>query len=299
MKLLRASLAACIAAAPVSAALAQAPAPARATVEQKEALVRRLLTDSPAVVRIDASPDAEAKEYFRIARERHARAVRLLQAEELTQAEAELNEAMWLAGKARQRVPDPMLRAIELRFQNRAMMRAIESLRASYEAHLARLRGARASADPTLARIAARIDEAQSYANSEHVNEANAVLRAVERDLMAALGAVLGSTTIDYRARFESPSEEFAFEQARHGGYVELVPVARTQLRPGPEADAAMARHSAAAAATAERARRHAAQRDWAAALDAIRQATAQLQAALAAAGLALPGDAAFQGNTR
>lgn len=297
MKLLGASLAACIAAAPVSLALAQAPT--RATVEQKEALVRRLLTDSPAVVRIDASPDAEAKEYFRIARERHARAVSLLQGDELTRAEAELNEAMWLAGKARQRVPDPMLRAIELRFQNRAMMRAIESLRASYEAHLARLRGDQARSDATLARIAARIDEAQGYASSEHVGEANAVLRSVERELMAALGAVLGSTTIDYRARFDSPAEEFAFEQARHGGYAELVPVARTQLRPGREADAAMERHGGAAAAAAERAARHAAQRDWAAALDAIRQATAQLQAALAAAGLALPRDAASQGNPR
>lgn len=298
---LRASLAACIAVVPVPAALAEPAVPARATVEQKEALVRRLLDDSPGVKRIEASADAEAKEYFRGARERHARAVLLLEGSHLARAEAELNEAMSLVGKARQRVPDPALQAVELRAQNRAMLRAIESLRASYEAHLARLGGnGAARADAALARIAALIDEARGRVDSEHVIEANAVLRAVERELMTALGAVLGSNTIDYAVRFDSPAEEYAFESARHGSYAELVPLAREELRPGPAAAALIDRHVAAAAALAERAAMSAVRREYAPALETIRQATAQLQGALAAAGLAVPGDAgASRGSLR
>lgn len=281
------------------AAFAQAT-PLRATVGQKEILVKRLLNDSPAVQRIEASSSAEAKEHFRSARERHERAVALLQAGDLGGADAQLNEALWMAGKARQLVPDPMQRAIELRVQNRAMLRAIESLHASYQTHLARAQGlprGSAATDARLAALNARLDEAMSFSNSEHVQEANAILHAVERDLMAALTAILGSDTIDYAQRFETQAEEFAYEMSRNRSYQELLPVARSELKPGRDAAALMERYAASSAVHLERAEKNAARRDYAAAIDAARQATAYLQSALTAAGVTLPRDAGDNGS--
>ena len=253
--------------------------PQRAGVEQKEALVRRLLNDSPAVTRIEASGNAQAQAHFAAARELHAAATRMLASGDLASAELQLNDALWMAGKARQLVPDPMQRAIEMRVQNRAMMRAIESLRASYRLH--------APADPRLARIDARVEEALGFSNSEHVQKAHELLRAAEGELMAALAEVLASRTLDYHLRFDTPADEFAHELARQRAYEELLPIAQRTLKPGPEALARMERAALAGARLAERAREAAAHRDYAAALERVREATTQLQAALAAAGVA------------
>ena len=252
--------------------------PSRAVLDQKEALVRRLLNDSPAAARIEASGNAEAQAHFANARELHATATRMLADGDLASAELQLNEALWMAGKARQLVPDPMQRAIELRVQNRAMMRAIESLRASYRQH--------APGDPRLARIDARIDEALGYSHSEHVQQAHELLRAAERELMAALADTLAARTIDYRPRFEAPADEFAHELARARAYEELLPIAQRTLKPGPEAVARMERAAMASARLVERAQEAAARRDFPAALERVREATTQLQAALAAAGV-------------
>ena len=278
------------------AAAVSCVAPALAQVEQKEALLRRLLNDSPAIARIAASDDAEAKDYFRLAGERHANAVALMKAADPARAEAELNEAMWMVGKARQRVPDPMLREIELRVQNAAMTRAIDSLRASYTKHLARARGAPSGAsvsDPALKRITEQIDEARSLANSENVKEANTVLHAAEHDLMVALGQVLGATTLEYAQRFETLAEEYAHESARLRSYEELIPIALSELRPGREAVALMERYAGRARALSGRAEKSAAGREFRAAIDNARKATSYLQGALTAAGLTLPADAA------
>lgn len=268
----------------------------RTALEHKEALVRRLLNDSPAVQRIDASGNAQAQAFFRDARERHGEALRLMAAADLPRAEQELNEALWLAGKARQLVPDPMLRAIELRFQNRGLSRAIEALRDAYAAHRARASGVGVESlapDAVLTRTRERLEQAEALAASENVHEANAALRAAERELMLAMMQALGSTTVHVSARFEKPADEYAYEAARRRGYLELLPLARAQLNPGREAVAAMERHAASSASWNDRAEKHAARHEYGAALEAMRHSTAALQGALTAAGLALPRETA------
>ncbi|HET9576802.1 MAG TPA: hypothetical protein VFP44_03190 [Usitatibacter sp.] len=280
----------------LAAAADASPAESRTALEQKEALVRRLLTDSPAVQRIDASGNPQAQAFFRDARARHDEALRLMAAADNARAEQELNEALWLAGKARQLVPDPMLRAIELRFQNRGLARAIEALRDAYAAHLAKARGVAVeslAADPVVTRTRERLEQADALAASENVHEANAVLRGAERELMVAMTRALGSTTVHVSARFEQPADEYAYEAARRRGYFELLPIARVQLDPGREAIAAMERHVAASASWNERAEKLAARHEYPAALDAVRRSTAALQEALAAAGLVVPRETA------
>lgn len=280
----------------VACAAGQGPAtPSRGLVEQKEALVRRLLNDSPALARIEASGNAQAQGFFRSAREHHAEALRALEAGERARAEAQLNEAMWMAGKARQLVPDPMLREIELRVQNRALARSIDSLRLSYQRHLGRAQGLPRGSlglDERLRAIDARYEQAASYSSSEHVREANGLLHAVERELMAALSDLLGAETIEYAQRFETQAEEYAYEKSRYESYVELLPIARAELRPGAGALSLMERYAVEADRLHQQGEKSAERRELETALEAVRQATSRLQSALAAAGVRAPSEA-------
>ena len=264
----------------------------RTLVAQKEAMVRRLLTDSPAVARIDGGSNDEARDHFRSARESHESAVKRMAAADFKGAEQDLNKAMSSVGKARRLVPDAMRRAVELRVRNDGLIRTIDSLRASYEAHIARLHGlprdVRVS-DPILEKIAARVVQARSFLNAEHVEEANAELLEAERDLMRALGGILGSTTIEYAKRFATLAEEFVYETERNRSYEELIPLARLELRPSREALEAMDHFVAANGTLTGQAKKLAALRQYASAIEALHKGTIKLQSALSAAGLTMP----------
>ena len=268
----------------------------RQRVTPKEALVRRLIEDSPATQRIRASGNAEAAGYLEQASARHATALQALAGGDYAQAELQLNEAMWLVGRARQLVPDPMSRAIEWRVRNASLRMAVQALRASYESHLRRDAAAGVEArvdDATLARVDARLEEAHGYTTSEQLPEAHASLRAAEDDLLRGFAEKLGNATLRYERRFASPADEYSYELARNGSFRELLPLAREQLHPGPEASAAMERHAAAAAARLTRAQAAAAKHDYRAAIVSVRAATFQLESALAEAGLDIPRAAA------
>ena len=280
-----------VAALACAGALAQpAVAPDRRALDQKEALVRRLVSDSPAEQRIEASGNAEARLQLARARALHARARALADAGELVEANAELNAAMGAIGKARQLVPDPAARAGDQRVRYAALLRTTVALAQSYERHLA---GAgTAPGDPRLERARARIEEAKGLANGEQLAEAVAVLEKTQRELMGGLNAALGSTTVHYTQRFETPAEEYAFELDRNRAYRDLVPVAIAELKPRREAVALVDRYVAANARHLEAAEGLAAGRNYREAADALRSGTNNLQAALAAAGLSVPRDA-------
>ncbi len=277
-------------------ALAQAAAdgPSRRAVEQKEALVRRLVTDSPAEQRIAASGNAEAKAQFDRAREQHARAVALVASGSLKEAEAELNAAMWAVGKARQLVPDAASRAVADRVRYAALQRTVEGLAASYESNLARSRGqarGTAASDDRLSAARARLDEARGLAASEHLAQAIGTLEKAERELLRALSSILGSTEIRYAAKFDTPADEYAWELDRNRSFADLVPVAIAELKPRREAVALVDRYVGENRRHLDAAAAHATERQYARALDAVRAGTHSLQAALAAAGLATPKD--------
>jgi hypothetical protein len=106
---------------------------------------------------------------------------------------------------------------------------------------------------------------------------------------MAGLNAMLGSSTLQYAKRFETPAEEHAYELERNRSYRELVPVAIAELKPRREAVVLVERYVAANARQLEAAEGHAAAGRLPEAIDALRSGTNSLQAALAAAGLAVP----------
>lgn len=274
------------------AAGSAAPPVTTQLVEQKEALVNRLLEDSPAAQRIAASGNAQAQQFMSAGREHHRSALAALQAQDIRAADGRLNEALWSIGRARQLVPDSMYRVIEYRVRYAQLVASIESLQASYRGHLSHL-GRAPDDDASWKTVAGLVEEAKSFRVSERLADANRLLLKAERSLLAAFGTVLGTNTLDYTMHFATAAEEFKFELDRYRSFGELVPLAIAELRPAGDALRLIDRYVESGRAARESAQQHAAQREYAAALKIIRGGTAQLERALTAAGLAAPQEAA------
>jgi len=287
--LLTAALAAGAAALSTGAA---AQSPQRATVEQKEALVRKLLTDAPIASRIAAADNDEARKLIAAAAAHHGDARRLLGENALREADARLNEAMWAIGRARQLVPDNASRAIEQRVRYRRLMESVEGIRASYERHLSRSLGLSTGTplrDAALDESTARLEEARTLLNAERLHDATQALERAEQVLLVGLNRVLGSTTLDYAPKFDTPADEYAHEMDRNRSFLSLVPVALHEFRPTIEAMQLVNRYVESNTAQVGLASRHAERREWRDALRSLRQGTTYLQRALGAAGLAVP----------
>jgi len=269
------------------AAGTEGSATARQTLGQKGQLVQRLLGDSPAVQRISDSGNLEAMRYFAAAAGHRTKGDAALEAGDLSAADAQYNEALWLIGKARQLVPDSMRRVIEYRFRYAQLLASIESLDQSYRAHLAR--SGRAAADPSLARVSGMVEQARSFRTAEQLPEANRVLLQAQGILLAAVGGAYRGLTLDYTPRFSDAAEEYRFELDRNQSYADLVPIALAELRPQDEAQKTMQRHTESGRALRRQAQQLAAARQFDAALKTLRAGTDELQRALAAAGVAVP----------
>jgi len=272
---------------------AQPASPTRQAVEQKEKFVSRLLDDSPVARRIANGANTDAKAFFASALDQHRRAREQMESGDLAAADKTLNDALWSAGKARQLAPDSAQRLIAERVRYARLLDGVVSLRHSYERQLQRPhRGASPPPlDDALVRADALIDDARSLSNAERMIDANRALEDAERGLLSALNRTLGSATLRYDEKFDSPLEEFEFESNRNASYADLVPVALHEYRPSADQIRAVARHVERHQSLREQALQLAVRKDFRAALRAIRSATAELQRALGAAGLVLPGE--------
>ena len=287
------STCACIAAAIVQAE-AKAPGAeigvSRELVEQKLSLLKRVLSDSPAAKRIEASQNAAARGYLSDAHENYRKALLSIKSDDLAAADRQLNNATSLMGKARQLVPDPAAHDTERRAQYARMLDSVESLRSSYHGHLPRARSQpRGAEDPLLAKVARLVDSARAFAQAGQIEQANKLLAEAERTLMAGLGQMLGSTSVEYAQHFETAAEEYAYELERNRSYAELIPIAMDAFKPSAEAVREARRFVDGDRGLREQAQRHAAAKDYRAALTALRGGTSQLQSALASVGLRVP----------
>lgn len=263
-------------------------------IEQKEALVKRLLADSPAAKRVEGSGNTEAKKHLAAAQEAYTKALAALKANDLNAADKQLNDATWMIGKARQLVPDPATRNIEHRVRYAQMVESVESLKATYQRHLQRGR-MRPASDPQMTRAVQLIDSAKNQANAEQLEQANRTLSEAERLLMVNIGRVLGTREIEYAQRFESPADEYGFELDRNRSYSELIPVALAEFKPGSEAIRQVNYFVETNRQMREQAQRLAAKKSYKEALVAIKGGTGYLQSALGAAGLQVPQDAKLE----
>jgi hypothetical protein len=237
----------------------------RAEVMQKALFVKRLLEGSP--------PEGAANLY--------ARALEHLDRGEEREAEVRLNEAIRSLQSARRPAP------ATARYV--ALASSVQTMRDTY------VRYATATED-LHGTLVAEVDEALAQAHALHRSapqEALRVLTVAEHSMTHALTQALGPLTVSYAPSFSGPKEEFGFEQARHRAYAALVPAALNELTPGPAALTLVQRYVDSGEVLAARAAREAGEGDWRGALESVREATASVQRALGAAGLAIPEESA------
>lgn len=258
------------------------------TTRQKAALLQRLLNDSPLSKRVAADGSPAARSLLEQATNRAVLAERLLQSGDIAKADAALNEAMTMVNRAGQVAPDMSHFSHEQWMRHGRLLASVESLQASIRRHLSD-QGYAANEAPWQKEFDSLLQRARTLAAADQVLDANVVLVQAEAALLAAFRSSYRTNTVDYSPRFRDANDEFEFELARNASYLRLVPLAVTELNPPLAAVQTIDGHMTRARRARERAERLAAERSFEAALRLIRDASAELQLALAAAGLNVP----------
>lgn len=258
-------------------------------VEQKAAMLDRILNHSPVAARVLGSQHEQARRHFTNARELTLHARSLVADGQVRAADGVLNEAIYEVSKAQQLVPDPGTQQATERARYAQLEDSVAALRRTAAIALPNASPARkGETEQALKSADQLVEQAVALARADKYIEAN---RQLDRALLVLLrdaSTRLTGQTIVYDVRFANRREEFDFELARHQDFERLVPLALIEFRPPPEARALVERHVAQAREL--RARGEASfSRDPIAAIKDVVDGTDALRRALQAAGLVVP----------
>lgn len=257
-------------------------------VEQKAAMLDRLLNHSPVAARIANSQNEEARRHFGRARDLTQHARRVVGDGETRAADNLLNEAIYEISKAQQLVPDPGIQQAAERARYSQLEDSVAALRRTVQIALPNAGARKADTEHALRTADHLVEQAVALARSDRYIEAN---RHLDRALMLLLkdaSTRLTGQTIVYDHKFANRREEFDFELDRHRSFERLVPLALLEFRPSPEARALVDRHVTHARELRERGEAQFS-RDPLAAIKDVAEGTEALRRALQAAGLAVP----------
>ncbi len=264
------------------AGAARAPVTAQ-QVEQKIAMVDKILNRSPVAARVLTSQNETARRHFTSARDLMTHAQALSAGGQLRGADVLLNEAIWEISRAQQLVPDPGSQQAG----ERARFAQLEdSIAALQRTALIALPSARDGG--TAERAGALVEQAVALARADRYIEANKQLDNALVLLLKDASARLAGHTIVYDRRFTDRRQEFDFEADRYRSFERLVPLALLEFRPAPEALVLIERYVAQARELRDRGQAQVG-RDAIAAIKNIVDGTDSLRRALQAAGLVVP----------
>lgn len=273
---------------PSHGAMAQKP-PAentRVQLEQKILLTSKLLSDSPAALRITRSGNHQAVAHLDEGRLHHARAEDLLARSDLEGARRAVDSALHHLGMARRMVPDTSIRQAAALQRHTQYMESVERLIEAWRNRV----GAQSPNDTTdITAAIGLVGTARQLAQNGRYEEANQTLTQAEGIVLAGLNRTLQAGTLDYTVRPSNPQEEFQHELARYHGFAELVPLATRELNPRPDALKRIERYSKTGNALQAQALAQFQQGNTHQALVHIRNASLNAQRALRVAGLVTP----------
>lgn len=274
--------------------VAQPAGPARAPVssqivEQKIAMIDKVLNQSPVAARVLTSQNELARRHFTSARELLSHAQALSARGLLRGADSLLNEAIWEISRAQQLVPDPGSQQAGERVRFGQLEDSVAALQRTALIALPPASGRQGeSAERIAARANALVEQAVALARADRYIEANKQLDQALVLLLKDASARLAGHTIVYDRRFADRREEFDFELDRHRSFERLVPLALVEFRPAPEALVLVERYVAQARELRERGEAQVG-RDAMAAIKNVVDGTDSLRRALQAAGLVVP----------
>ncbi len=132
------------------------------------------------------------------------------------------------------------------------------------------------------------VADAKRLAAEDRWQEANDTLRLAQREINAATNAMLHKRTVVYDKNFETPEEEYDYELARFESYLELIPVAVEQRRPGKGAMMLIERYRDKGVSLREQAKERAANGDYKNAILMLQAATDNVRRGLRMAGVSM-----------
>ncbi len=261
----------------------------RQVIEQKAAMIEKLVFDSPVATRITGSQNVDARRHFNNARELYTHSRALAGSGQLRGADLLLNEAIWEIGRAQMLVPDQAARLVEERGRYEQLKGSVDALLRTYQLGAEGAPRPDTPSERSVARALAAADHARIDADRGRIVEANRALEQALTVLLKNALSRLDGQTLVYDRRFASSREEYAHELERHRSYDSLVPLAILEYRPSREAQTLIERYVRQSRALRERAEAQAAANDHAQAILSLAEGTDNLQRALHASGLTVP----------
>ncbi len=183
--------------------------------------------------------------------------------------------------------------AEELAEQKAEYEKKLASLRSFQESHEKAYKAAQKDKDTKAvdydrAKVDEQIKKADGLAGKQQYNEAMKVLGGAERAVTEALNGMLGSKTLVYEVKFDTPKEEYEYEVKRYQSYAELIPVALEVKKPRPGAIKLMERYKEKGEFFAEKSKESAAAGRWEEAIVVIKDATKEVRRGLMLLGVSM-----------
>lgn len=195
----------------------------REELQRKIEYAHLLINVSEQARRISASDNSEAKKLRDEAEKRVQNANALLEKGEVEKAAKEVDEAFRLYTAAARLVPDPKLLERHQRETYASLLNQVFAFEAWGKDNM----------DPgVITWIRQRIDKAQGLALVGYYDEANKLLNEVLDRMIDEMSQTLEAKTITYDLDFQTPEDEYRYEDLRNKDYLRLVPIAIAQRHP-------------------------------------------------------------------
>jgi hypothetical protein len=264
----------------------------RTTLERKLRLVKQLLAQSPAVLRISQSNNAQAKKKLADAQALYTKAETEFNASRAEAAMQLLDESLRQIAASSSLVPDPVQELAQERSRNTQLREAIRTFQTQHKSlasHMAPKKLQASTVATDIDRIDGMVDKADALILGGNQHDANVVLNSAYKAVVSTLNKMLAAETIVYGLKFDSPAEEFRHELARNRSYEELIPIAITQLNTVRETAIVAEGYAQQSRKLRVVAQKEADGRDYITAVKTIEDATSHLQRSLRIAGVVVP----------
>lgn len=193
---------------------------------QKFALLERFLRESSTSKRIADKGSDETRNLLIEARKIQGQAEAARGSGDTKQATAFLDQAMKIAIAASRKSVDPASRQWLYRAQYEDLSGSVREFKEAYQRHLesSQPKGSKPRAEPLdQKKLAELLDQGAAQAKAQKFQEANAYLKQAQTMLVDALRALIGSTSIVYELKFDTPEAEYLYEVRRGESFATLI----------------------------------------------------------------------------
>ncbi|MDH4234040.1 MAG: hypothetical protein OEV15_02740 [Gallionella sp.] len=264
----------------------------REVIQQKLILVKMLLSKSSTIERAAQSDDPAIKQQGAAVLALYAKANSTFEQGDMAEAEKILDEVLSLITDTSRLAPDPARIEAEQRARYAELVEGVQGIQITYQEmrkDMSPKDKQLASVDLNIERTRILLNQAQTLAKSNRYKEAIFLLDNAYTAGIADLNKLMGSAVLTYEYKFKTPAEEFNHEMARYRSFEELIPIARTDLKPSEAAIKMSERYVQESNVELDAAKKQAAAGDHKTAITTLQEATKRLQTALRTLGLMTP----------